>query len=555
MSSLLRLVGSVVCVLSVALLAPVATANTVLDVAQVISSLKRAEANLNLVDGTIGHFTSPPKGSTAKLANMRLDQAFGDMEAAKGALEGLTGDGVAEATTRYNEATKLYNKLAKILTGEAPEPAPEPDPEPGPDPEPEPNTPEPPKTVKLGYPHADMFKNTLFTLRRVETDTSGLMNLREKLTPIEDQLTIDHRTTARTMETIKETRRQAGFVEDGLAKIPANGEGVAEAEERLVNVRFKIDLVEKYIQPLNARLMDMIHPANYPEFNNDLKRLRELSSAYQSLDYLFRDGRTQAAEVYGQLDVAKDECVRIARVYTRLMEQQTEQGKQIEHAGNGFLRGHEAFGVAAAEQVIALPADIRADLAEADRYATEAVQNQKPMWFTGGIPQRMEWAEDKLALFQVLDPAAGEILGKEVMAMKASLKERADSLKELIIRENSLPTDRYLGADRQAVIDMAVSAWKIQEQDFELLTVRIPGEKWTRETKWTYSNGTWYFVDKSTLQVRLVVADKTNPELAIDRPINVRMDHQSGDSLIGVPMRSFDEELQPNEYFLRSKIR
>ena len=553
MSTLLRLVGSVVCVLSVALLAPAAAANTVVDVAKVNSSLKRAETNLNLVNGTIGHFTSPPKGSTAKLAKIRLDSAFGDMEAAKKALEGLTGDGVAEATARYNETTKLYNKLGKILTGETPEPEPEPEPEP--DPDPKPNTPEKPKTVKLGYPHEDMFKNTLFTLRRVETDTSGLMNLRKKLTPIEDQLTIDHRTTATTLETIKETRRQAGFVEDGLAKIPSNGEGVAEAEERLVNVRFKIDLVDEYIKPLNAQLMDMVNPANYPEFNNDVKRLRELSSAYQSLDYLFREGRSRAAEVYGQLDVAKGECVRIAQVYIRLIEQQTEQGKQIEHAGNGFLRGHEAFGAAAAEQVIKLPGDIRADLAEADKYANEAVQDQKPLWFTGGIPQRMEWAEDKLALFLVLDPAAGEIVHKEVMAMKASLKQRADSLKELIIRENSLPGDRYLGADRKAVIDVAVSAWNIQEEDFELLTVLIPGEKWTRETKWTNSNGTWYFVDMSTLQVRLVVGDKTNPKLAIDRPINVRMDHQSGDSLIGVPMRSFGEELQPNEYFLRSKIK
>ena len=54
--------------------------------------------------------------------------------------------------------------------------------------------------------------------------------------------------------------------------------------------------------------------------------------------------------------------------------------------------------------------------------------------------------------------------------------------------------------------------------------------------------------------MRLIVADKNNPELAIDRPINVKKDHQKGDTLIGVPMRSFDEELQPSEYFLRTNI-
>ena len=91
--------------------------------------------------------------------------------------------------------------------------------------------------------------------------------------------------------------------------------------------------------------------------------------------------------------------------------------------------------------------------------------------------------------------------------------------------------------------------------DFELLAVRIPAEAWQRQTKWVYSNGTWYFSDKSLLQVRLIVADKENAEQAIDRPVNVRKDHQKGDTTYGVPMRSFDEALEPGEYFLRSKIK
>jgi hypothetical protein len=33
---------------------------------------------------------------------------------------------------------------------------------------------------------------------------------------------------------------------------------------------------------------------------------------------------------------------------------------------------------------------------------------------------------------------------------------------------------------------------------------------------------------------------------------NVCKDHQKGDKLYGVPMRSFDEPLGPNEYLLRS---
>jgi len=72
---------------------------------------------------------------------------------------------------------------------------------------------------------------------------------------------------------------------------------------------------------------------------------------------------------------------------------------------------------------------------------------------------------------------------------------------------------------------VAIDAWKHQEKDFELLAVRIPATAWARETKWTYSNGTWYFVGCSRLQVRLIVADKSDPKRAIDRPVTIWMDH------------------------------
>ncbi|MFI4892096.1 MAG: hypothetical protein ACIAQ0_01480, partial [Phycisphaerales bacterium JB058] len=104
-------------------------------------------------------------------------------------------------------------------------------------------------------------------------------------------------------------------------------------------------------------------------------------------------------------------------------------------------------------------------------------------------------------------------------------------------------------------IETAISGWTVQQEKFDLLAVRIPAEQWARETKWTYSNGTWYFSDRSKLQVRLIVADHENPELAIDRAINVWKDHQKGDSMIGVPLRGFEDELQPNDYLLRANVK
>lgn len=571
--ALLRFGGLLALVLSICILAPASRAMASLDVGQANSHLKRAESNLQLVDGSIGHLKSPPKGSAGKLAAMRLKQALPDLQAAEQLLAKVTsGDGLAEAKKRYDAANALYTKLDGILKGKPPAPKPDPTPTPTPEPKPTPDpapapkptpggTPPPqekptaPKTVKLGYPHADNFKNSLFTLRRVEAEATAAFAQQMELRAVKDQLTVNHRTTAQALEAIKETRRQAGFVEKGLAALPSNGEGVAEAGERLATARANLDAAFGYFEPLNVKLMDLVNPANYPQYQTDLKRLRELSSMYSNPSLMFDQLRARAIDGLAEVEAAETECIRIARAYARLMEQQTEQGKQIEIAGNNFLRSKQSFLEAAAERKASLPASIRKDLAEANQYAEEAVREQKPMWFTGGIPQRLGWVTDKLALYHALDPQAAPALQKEVDAMVASINKRADSLRELIIRENPLPNDVFAGADRDAAIAIAVDAWKIQEKDFELLTVRIPSKEWSRETKWTYSNGTWYFVDKSTLQVRLIVADKDNPNQAIDRPINVRKDHQKGDTLIGVPMRSFDEALQPSEYLMRDKVK
>jgi hypothetical protein len=105
------------------------------------------------------------------------------------------------------------------------------------------------------------------------------------------------------------------------------------------------------------------------------------------------------------------------------------------------------------------------------------------------------------------------------------------------------------------VIAIALDGWKHQQPKCEVLAVRIPSEAWSRDTRWSYSNGTWYLVDVSSLQVRLIVADESDATLAVDRPINVRKDHQKGDTLIGVPLHSFEEALQPQQFLLRSRVK
>jgi hypothetical protein len=524
------------------LLAPAAAlADTAADIAKIEGLLRRAESNLNSVQSSLAGRDTPPKGSAGKLLAQRLSQAKGDLEPAGKLVKGLPadGEGVANITQRYNAAAALYEKLAAFMSGGQPQD--KPDARDG--------------EVKLGYPHADNFKNTQFTFKnKVQVPANQLVELHAKLKPVEDQLRINHRTTAQALAAIKEARRQAGFVKDGLAKIPANGQGVAAAKENLAKALESIQGSEDYFAPLHAKLMAMIDPAKFPEFESDRKRLRGLASDYAA-DWVFISDRARAAELFQQRQAAQEELVRIARTYNRLMQQRTDMGVTIEQVCNGTLKSFAEFDANIAAQKETLPKSIREDLAEAQKMGNTAVAEQQPAWFNGGIPQRMGWAEDKAALLQVIDKENGPVVAKELAATKANLAKQADALKALIIKENRLPADNFAGPDRDAAIKVAKSGWAVQQKDAKILKVVIPAESWKRETKWTYSNGTWYFSDRSKLQIRLIVADHENPKQAIDRPVTVIKDHQEGDKMIGVPFRSFDEDLTPSEYYLIENIK
>ncbi|MEQ8844416.1 MAG: hypothetical protein RIB58_06135 [Phycisphaerales bacterium] len=515
----------------------VALASSLNDVERANGLLRRAESNLESVAASIQGRTSPPRGSAGKLLVRRLESALGDINAAKELLEKTpaSAEGRAQAVERYTAAANEYNRLATFMSGgEAPA--------------------EPETGTLLNYQQEELLRNATFHIREVEGNAQLLTERTEQMRAIEDQLAIDHRDVKALRDVVSNAQRKSGFATETLDQLPADGRGVGAARQRLTNANAKVVTAEDYLRPLAARLQELIDPANYPQFDADFKRLRELSIMFARPEILETD-LPLAAETVPQAQPAYDECMRIARKYARLMQQRTAQGESIEGVGNGFLKNHAEFMQRARTEQQALPGKIREDLATAQRYADEAVAEQKPAWFNGGIPQVMGFADDKIALLAAIDAQAGAAMREQYDATQANLKRQADQLRELIIRENTMPADNYTGEDRDKAIEVAISGWKVQQEEFQLLKARIPAQAWKRETKWTYSNGTWYFSDRSKLQVRLLVADHENPELAIDRPVTVIKDHQAGDTMIGVPLWGFKDELQPSSYMLRSKIK
>lgn len=543
----------------------------------VTSGLNRVKTNLQLAMGSAGPGTAVPQGSKAKLSKMRLDSAAVDMPQLKQWLSELPADapevqtvaaeyaGVEEGITALSDRLAGKNVVPPAAPTATPATAPvaataaapvapaAPPAAPAATPPAAPAPAAVPTTVRLGYPLDGVLKDARFNLREVQGNAVALTKMVAELQPQEDQLAINFRTVNKGMTTLENGRRKAGFTQDALNQLPANGQGVSETVEELAAANSQMDAAEAYLAPLNQKLTNLINPANYPDLQADLKRLAELSSMYRAPQILQTD-RPRAAAVLTEATAAKTEAIRISQAYLPLMVQETDEGKRVEGSGNNFLGNQAAFLAAAEAEKQALPQQIRSDLAEASKIADEAVAKQKPLFFTGGVPQIMDYAEDKLALYTVLNPANAATLEREVQQMQASLNQREASLGELIIQQNTLPPDRYIGQDRDKIVAVAIDAWTYQQKNFDVLTSRIPSENWNRETLWQYSNGTWYYVDRSKLQVQLIVADKDDDKLAIIRPVNIWMDHQKGDSMIGTPFYSGDDDLQPSAYMLRDKV-
>ena len=108
-------------------------------------------------------------------------------------------------------------------------------------------------------------------------------------------------------------------------------------------------------------------------------------------------------------------------------------------------------------------------------------------------------------------------------------------------------------ADRDELVAYATKAWAELQPDAQVLTARIPSQAWTRDTRWEWSNGAFYKIDASKVQVQLIV--KHDDTLAVIRPVNLYKNHLKGDTVNAYPMDAIDEDLLPQRYLMLEKVK
>ena len=504
---------------------------------EAVAGLKRAETNFNLAKGSVPAGDKPLTGSRLKLAMSRLEGAKGLMPQIAERLTKLPADDetVQQVQAQYDELKAAMDALEARITGQAPT-----------------NSAAENEGVKLDYQQEEELKNAQFALRDLEGQAAALVQLVEQIKPQENRNLIDRRVVQQGMNTIEVAERRAGEVHNHLDPLPDDGRGVKPTRERLGKAVDSVAASKAFLTPIHKQLAGATDATNYPDLKTDTERLSDLCTMYANPRILLED-REQAAAIIKQAGAAEAERARIAEKYAILIHQQTAEGKRIEGLSKGFTKNYTKFDAAAQQQKAALPDQIKKDLDDVRKTADMAVKEQKPLFFTGGIPQKLGFAEDKLALLEALDVETAKRFKDEITKLRADLKTKQDSLRELIIKTNELPADNYTGADRPELEKMAVEVWKMQQPDAEVLTIRFPAQKWKHVVRWDYSNGSWYKVDHSQIQAQVII--KYDDKLAVNQPVNLRRNHLSDDALTGYPFRSADEELLPRAFLLMEKVK
>ena len=514
--------------------------------AAVDQQLRQVENNLKLAQETLGPEGTTVAASKAKLAAVRLGQAAAAMPAVEAAMAPLAGDDQAVAAMRARLATtaEAINRLQERLSGK----------------------PAAAGAVvagaavagaggsgeKLDYRQEEQLRAADFNVREVEGNLQALQELVKRLMPIADQSTIDFRQVAAGMNTVANAERKAGFAEESLRQLPGDGKGVEDVRRRLDEARKGMGEAVAYLRPLQEKLSTLVSPASYPQLPNDLRRLRDLAMMYNNPEVLqtrLEDGIV----LLTQREAVAAESKRIASQYQALILQKTEEGKQVEGAASAFSANFQAFATAAERRRAALPDEVRGELATAERLAAEAAKSNNVLPFTGGIPEAIARAEERLALLRLLDAEAEKALRGAVAATKSGIEQQQAALRAMIVESTPVPPDRYGGSDRQLLIDRATASWQQLEKTAKVIKAVIPSQQWSRTTRWEYASGTWTFVDYSRVQAQLLVAhDETT---AVIRPINLTKDHQRGDELRAVPLDTLGDQLIPQRYLLLAKLK
>jgi hypothetical protein len=269
-------------------------------------------------------------------------------------------------------------------------------------------------------------------------------------------------------------------------------------------------------------------------FKADFERLKEINSMFANPRVVDTDPE-RALEVFKQAEPTKQERQRIVQKYDALLKQNTPESRQMQTLLKYSDGVFERFEKATADFVAAAPGQIDKHIAEALDLAKQGVDGQKPAFFgaEGGVPQRLRWAEQRLAILRVAAPdsPAAKQSADKLKDARAKADEMAKAVRGAILEANRIPQERYSGADAAALRELVNQKWTKEGNGAEVIKVGLNGQTWKRDTLWQWSraDSAFHKLDRSRVQGFVVV--KQPNDFAAVHYVNLVKDHLAGDAV------------------------
>jgi hypothetical protein len=281
--------------------------------------------------------------------------------------------------------------------------------------------------------------------------------------------------------------------------------------------------------------------ADAKQLEQDVDKIKTWATTYGD-SRLIEEDPARLAEVIAQAPKVKEEVKAIVARY----DEKSAEGRKLSFPLGAFERNFGMYESRIEAFKRDAPGQVAKHLDEAEKMSDEAVAQKKPLYFTGGVPQRMRWAAEKLPVIAVVDPEAAKPLQARYDSIKASLPQKEAALRNEIIAANEPPKDNYSGPDKAQLVELAKSAWTEKHPDAQVVAVRIPGQQWKRDTRWTLRSGTldWEKTDRSKLQAQLLVRSASDPKLLEVHVVDLIKDHLSNDAIKAVRWEAKDLPVQ-----------
>jgi hypothetical protein len=281
--------------------------------------------------------------------------------------------------------------------------------------------------------------------------------------------------------------------------------------------------------------------ADAAQLEQDMEKLRTFATTYGD-SRLLEEDPAKLAEIVKAAPVVQEEVKQVVARY----DPKSAEGRKLKFPLGGFERNFKMYEDRISMFKRDAPVQIKGHLDEVEKMSDEAVAQKKPLYFTGGVPQRMKWATDKLVVLGVIDPEAAKPLQARYDAIKPTLPQKEASLRNEIIAANEPPRDSYSGPDKAQLIEQVKSAWKEKHPDDAIVAVRFPGQQWKRDTRWTLQSDlkTLEKTDRSKLQGQILRQSKADPKLLEVHAVDLYKDHLSGDAIKAVCQDDKDVPVQ-----------